>query len=45
MPRTLFRFFAAIALLGAAACNTIEGAGRDLQVAGQNVEREAQQAD
>ncbi|PQO24926.1 entericidin EcnAB [Rhodobacteraceae bacterium WD3A24] len=35
---------ALLGLLGLAACETVEGAGRDLQRAGQTVEREAQTA-
>ncbi|WP_375689391.1 entericidin A/B family lipoprotein [Pseudooceanicola sp. LIPI14-2-Ac024] len=39
------RLLILIATLGAlAACETVEGAGRDMQNAGQAVEREAQQA-
>ncbi|ARO14486.1 hypothetical protein BVG79_01140 [Ketogulonicigenium robustum] len=33
-----------VALAGLAACSTIEGAGRDLQSAGQSVSQEARRA-
>ncbi|MEX1660972.1 MULTISPECIES: entericidin EcnAB [Thioclava] len=33
-----------LALLGLAACNTVQGAGQDLSVAGNTIASEAQQA-
>lgn len=35
---------AAAAALGLSACNTMEGAGQDLQAAGEGLEREAEEA-
>ena len=43
MPR-IFKLFPALALLALAACQTVEGAGRDLQTAGQVVEQESRNA-
>ncbi len=38
------RRLAILGLLGATACSTIEGAGRDLQSAGRAIERESYEA-
>lgn len=38
------RFLAVLALLVLAACNTVEGAGRDISTAGDAITDEAQQA-
>ncbi len=38
------RRLALLCLFGAAACSTIEGAGRDLQSAGRAIERESYEA-
>jgi predicted small secreted protein len=43
MPRTL-TFLALAALLTASACETMEGAGRDMTTAGRTVTSEAQKA-
>ena len=42
--RKLFVLFAAAATLTTAACNTVEGVGRDTQAAGQAVTGAAQEA-
>ena len=44
MLRTLVVLIAAAAALATAACNTVEGAGKDVSSAGQAVERTAEQA-
>jgi len=41
--RTMTRTLALLALLGLAACETIEGAGRDLETAGEAITEEAQE--
>ncbi len=42
--KTIFSVFAAFALLGAAACNTISGAGQDLESAGGAISDTAEEA-
>ncbi|WP_296818445.1 entericidin A/B family lipoprotein [Brevundimonas sp.] len=42
--RKAFVFMAAAAALAVAACNTVAGAGRDVQAAGEAVEETAQDA-
>ena len=42
--RKLWTLLCLTALIGTSACETIEGAGRDLTMAGQTVTTEAQQA-
>ena len=42
--RKAFVFFAAVAALAVAACNTVAGAGRDVQAAGEAVEETAEDA-
>lgn len=41
---TAIRFMTLVSLVGVAACQTVEGAGKDLQAAGTAISREAQQA-
>lgn len=41
MPKTIL---AVLALLALAACNTVEGAGRDISTAGHTITDEAQEA-
>ena len=42
--RKTFVFMAAVAALAVAACNTVAGAGRDVQSAGEAVEETAEDA-
>ena len=42
--RKTFVFMAAVAALAVAACNTVAGAGRDVQAAGEAVEETAEVA-
>lgn len=44
MHKFVMLMVAAVASLSVAACNTVEGAGEDLQAAGQGVEGAAQDA-
>lgn len=41
MFRKLLAVVAALSVLGLAACNTVEGAGKDLSAGGKKIEREA----
>lgn len=43
MKRIVVKMVPVFALLAAAACNTVEGAGQDLSVAGQTIQSEARQ--
>lgn len=40
----VYRIFAVCALFGLAACNTVDGAGQDLNAAGSAISQEARQA-
>lgn len=42
--RSITHFMALFSLVAVAACQTVEGAGQDLQSAGTAISREAQQA-
>ncbi|KRW95452.1 entericidin A/B family lipoprotein [Paracoccus sp. PXZ] len=42
--RRIFHLSPLLALLALAACQTVQGAGRDLQSAGQVISRESQEA-
>jgi predicted small secreted protein len=42
--KTIFSLVAAVALLGVAACNTVEGAGEDIESAGDEVSDTANDA-
>lgn len=42
--RSITRFMTLLSLVTVAACQTVEGAGKDLQSAGTAISREAQQA-
>lgn len=42
--RSITRFMTFFSLVALAACQTVEGAGKDLQSAGTAISREAQQA-
>lgn len=42
--KTIFSLVAAVALLGVAACNTVEGAGEDVESAGEAVQDTANDA-
>ncbi|ARE40205.1 hypothetical protein RGUI_2064 [Rhodovulum sp. P5] len=43
MTKTGLRAFAIIAVLGLAACETVEGAGQDIQQAGSAISQEARE--
>lgn len=44
MTRTIFSSLTLIAVLGLAACETVEGAGQDIESAGQAISQEAREA-